>query len=60
MLKQIGDYEVQEEMGSGAFGIVRKVKHLETNSVHAVKILDKSQLRAEDLAESIAMEIVFM
>ena len=27
MLKQVGDYEIKETLGKGAFGLVRKVSH---------------------------------
>ena len=60
MLKMIGDYECGETLGRGAFGIVRKVKHKDDKREYAVKILDKATLRQEELAVSVAKEILFM
>ena len=40
-LKQIGDYRLGSEIGSGAFGKVVLGKHLLTGESVAIKILDK-------------------
>ena len=41
VLKQIGDYTLGTELGSGAFGKVVLGKHILTNEPVAIKILDK-------------------
>ena len=60
MLKKIGDYNVFETIGEGGFGIVKKIKHSITGKEFAVKILDKKQLRENELGECLKKEIVFM
>ena len=40
-IKQIGDYTLGEEIGSGAFGKVVLGKHILTGEKVAIKILDK-------------------
>ena len=40
-IKQIGDYTIGEEIGSGAFGKVALGKHILTGEKVAIKILDK-------------------
>ena len=39
--KQIGDYILEEEIGSGAFAKVVKGKHIPTGEQVAIKVLDK-------------------
>ena len=41
LIKQIGDYTIGEEIGSGAFGKVVLGKHILTGEKVAIKILDK-------------------
>ena len=41
VIKQIGDYSLGAELGSGAFGKVVLGKHILTNELVAIKILDK-------------------
>ena len=55
---QIGNYEIGQEIGSGAFGKVLLAKHIETQETVAIKILDKEILSQtpEDL-ELVQQEI---
>ena len=41
VIKQVGDYSLGTELGSGAFGKVVLGKHILTNELVAIKILDK-------------------
>ena len=43
-LKQIGNYQLGQEIGSGAFGKVLLGKHITTDEKVAIKILDKIKL----------------
>ena len=43
-IKQIGDYILGEEIGSGAFGKVLLGRHILTEEKVAIKVLDKSIL----------------
>jgi len=44
----IGDaYEIKEELGRGAFSIVKKVVNKKTGEVYAVKIIDKTKACGE-------------
>ncbi len=40
-IKQIGNYKLESELGSGAFGKVVLAEHIPTNEKVAIKILDK-------------------
>ena len=55
---KIGNYEIGQEIGSGAFGKVLLAKHIETQETVAIKILDKEILSQtpEDL-ELVQQEI---
>jgi serine/threonine protein kinase len=60
MLKQVGEYEVKETLGEGAFGVVRKVMHTPSKTEFAMKMLDKEKLRAEDLGKALKNEVKLM
>ena len=49
-------YNLHQELGSGAFSVVKLASHKETNQKVAVKIVKKSKLTEEDLA-SLTTEI---
>ena len=58
VLKQIGDYTLGTELGSGAFGKVVLGKHILTNEPVAIKILDKMILsHTPDDYQSVKQEI---
>lgn len=41
-------FEKLEELGSGSFGKVYKVRHYITGNIFALKVLDKNQLRSRN------------
>ena len=58
VIKQIGDYSLGTELGSGAFGKVVLGRHILTNEPVAVKILDKMILsQTPDDYQSVKQEI---
>ena len=58
VIKQIGDYSLGIELGSGAFGKVVLGKHILTNELVAIKILDKAILsHTPDDYQSVKQEI---
>ena len=58
VLKQIGDYSLGTELGSGAFGKVVLGKHIQTKEPVAIKILDKMILsHTPDDYQSVKQEI---
>ena len=42
-------YRVGAEIGSGAFGTVRRVVHIETGEKRAVKVINKSNMDEEEI-----------
>ena len=58
VIKQVGDYSLGIELGSGAFGKVVLGKHILTNELVAIKILDKTILsHTPDDYQSVKQEI---
>ena len=58
VIRQIGDYSLGAELGSGAFGKVVLGKHILTNELVAIKILDKMILNnTPDDYQSVKQEI---
>ena len=58
IIKQIGDYALGAELGSGAFGKVVLGRHILTNELVAIKILDKMILsRTPNDYQSVKQEI---
>ena len=47
--KQIGDYLINEELGSGGFGKVVSGTHIPTGEKVAIKIMDKEQIMSDEL-----------
>ncbi len=47
--KQIGDYLLNEELGSGGFGKVVLGIHIPTGEKVAIKIMDKEQILSDEL-----------
>ena len=51
-VKRIEDsYEFYEDLGKGAFGLVKRAKHLETGICYAVKIIDQSRCSSAGMSE---------
>lgn len=49
-------YKFEEELGRGAYAIVKKALHRETGARYAIKIIDKKNLEEED-ESSLHMEV---
>ena len=47
--KQIGDYLLNEELGSGGFGKVVLGTHIPTGEKVAIKIMDKEQILSDEM-----------
>ena len=47
--KQIGDYTLNDELGSGGFGKVVLGIHIPTGEKVAIKIMDKEQILSDEL-----------
>ena len=47
--KQIGDYLLNEEIGSGGFAKVVSGTHIPTGEKVAIKIMDKQQILSDEL-----------
>ena len=39
------DYEDMEVLGNGGFGVVQKVRHIKTNEIRAMKIINRNDLK---------------
>ena len=52
---KIGEYQILDEIGRGAFGVVKKLR--KGDKEYAVKILDKDKIYKEDLEDGIKNEI---
>jgi len=55
--KKIGKYQLGETLGEGNYGKVKLAQHIETGQRYAVKIVQKSKLREEQLEEQMKREI---
>lgn len=53
------DYDFQEKLGEGAFSVVYRAIHIPSKQVVAVKVIDKSKLTGEQLA-NVSNEITIM
>ena len=47
--KQVGDYLLNEELGSGGFGKVVLGTHIPTGEKVAIKIMDKEQILSDEM-----------
>ena len=47
--KQVGDYILNDELGSGGFGKVVLGTHIPTGEKVAIKIMDKEQILSDEL-----------
>lgn len=50
-------YEIQQVLGEGSYGSVRKIRHLVTGEYRAVKILHKNKLGSNSMMEAIMNEV---
>eukprot|EP00179_Madagascaria_erythrocladioides_P025354 CAMPEP_0198341168 /NCGR_PEP_ID=MMETSP1450-20131203/46691_1 /TAXON_ID=753684 ORGANISM="Madagascaria erythrocladiodes, Strain CCMP3234" /NCGR_SAMPLE_ID=MMETSP1450 /ASSEMBLY_ACC=CAM_ASM_001115 /LENGTH=495 /DNA_ID=CAMNT_0044046177 /DNA_START=84 /DNA_END=1571 /DNA_ORIENTATION=+ len=60
MTSKIGVYIVSTTLGHGTFGKVKLARNSETGVEYAMKILDKSDIRMNDLTASVRREISIM
>jgi serine/threonine protein kinase len=54
---EIGPYTVQQQLGSGTFGDVKKVTHAATGRVYACKIMSLQKIKLNNLGEQVKREI---
>lgn len=60
MASRVGQYLLFETLGEGAFGKVKLGVHEETGEQVAVKIMDKSDIRAQEMTMNVRREIAIM
>ena len=59
-MSRLGKYQLGRTLGEGTFGTVKQAIDLETNEQVAIKILDKSKITAQRMADQIKKEIAVM
>mmetsp|Transcript_12544 Transcript_12544/g.31693 ORF Transcript_12544/g.31693 Transcript_12544/m.31693 type:complete len:437 (+) Transcript_12544:48-1358(+) len=57
---KVGPYILSDVLGQGAFGKVMLGTHKDTKKEYAVKILDKAQIKQQDLTPNVKREIAIM
>lgn len=60
MGSRVGPYIVTATLGQGTFGKVKLAQHQETGQQYAIKILDKSDIKANELTVNVRREIAIM
>lgn len=60
MGSRVGPYIVTSTLGQGTFGKVKLAQHQETGKEYAIKILDKSDIKANELTVNVRREIAIM
>lgn len=60
MGSRVGPYIVTSTLGQGTFGKVKLAQHQETGIEYAIKILDKSDIKANELTLNVRREIAIM
>lgn len=60
MGSRVGPYIVTSTLGQGTFGKVKLAQHQETGIEYAIKILDKSDIKANELTVNVRREIAIM
>lgn len=60
MGSRVGPYIVTSTLGQGTFGKVKLAQHQETGTEYAIKILDKSDIKANELTVNVRREIAIM
>lgn len=58
--KTIGNYELHETLGEGTFGKVKKGIHMITMKEVAVKVIDKKQVKQDNMGAQIKREVNIM
>ena len=48
VFKSLDEFDIEENIGEGAFGVVYKAKHLPTKKIYALKMIDLSELASEE------------
>lgn len=54
---QLADYEVIKQLGRGANAFVYQVRSRQSGTLHALKVIDKENLRKHNLVPRIQCEI---
>lgn len=57
---RVGPYSVTSTLGQGTFGKVKLAQHQESGREFAIKILDKSDIKANELTVNVRREIAIM
>lgn len=60
MGSRVGPYIVTSTLGQGTFGKVKLAQHQDTGVEYAIKILDKSDIKANELTVNVRREIAIM
>lgn len=60
MCSLISDYEFYEQIGSGAYAVVVRCKHLTSGNIIAAKIYDKFKMNDSDKKKSLQQEVKIM
>ena len=58
--KQIGDYLLNEEIGSGGFAKVVLGTHIPTGEKVAIKIMDKEQILSDELNRQRVLSVIII
>eukprot|EP00168_Porphyra_purpurea_P021245 TRINITY_DN936_c0_g2_i1.p3 TRINITY_DN936_c0_g2~~TRINITY_DN936_c0_g2_i1.p3 ORF type:complete len:144 (+),score=40.32 TRINITY_DN936_c0_g2_i1:1100-1531(+) len=59
-MARVGPYIVTDTLGQGTFGKVKLAKHSDTGMEYAIKILDKGDIKANELTVNVRREIAIM
>lgn len=57
---RVGRYALLNVVGEGGFGVVRRAVHLDTGMIVAVKVMDKHQLRLNNMSPQVKREIAVL
>jgi len=57
---RVGRYALLNTIGEGGFGVVRRAVHMDTGVVVAVKVMDKHQLRLNNMSPQVKREIAVL
>jgi len=59
-MSKVGPYIMTDTLGVGAFGKVKRARHMQTGAEVAVKIMDKGDIAANDFSANVKREIFIM